>query len=314
MEDFIAGWFGGCAGVIVGQPMDTIKVRMQAMDATNSGKRHSFRKVFFNTIKHETVSGLFKGMAPPLTAVALQNAILFGVYGNTLKLFEAQPNGTYSPHHIAVAGSVAGLAQCLIIVPLDLVKIKLQMQTEAKRKQSLYKGPIDCIKKIYQVRGFKGYFQVSVEVDKRICTVEFCDTAGQEDFDSFRPLCYPSTDVFIVCFSVVSPTSFSNVSTKWIPEIREFNPKAPIILVGTHSDLKNCMKVLLELSEKGESPISLKRAQGLVKKTRCVCYVETSSVTQKNLKTAFDEAISSGILPPKTSKTIDLRGCVCGVM
>ncbi|XP_020896905.1 cell division control protein 42 homolog [Exaiptasia diaphana] len=157
-------------------------------------------------------------------------------------------------------------------------------------------------------------YQVSVEVDKRICTVEFCDTAGQEDFDSFRPLCYPSTDVFIVCFSVVSPTSFSNVSTKWIPEIREFNPKAPIILVGTHSDLKNCMKVLLELSEKGESPISLKRAQGLVKKTRCVCYVETSSVTQKNLKTAFDEAISSGILPPKTSKTIDLRGCVCGVM
>lgn len=136
----------------------------------------------------------------------------------------------------------------------------------------------------------------------------------QEDFDSFRPLCYPSTDVFIVCFSVVSPTSFSNVSTKWIPEIREFNPKAPIILVGTHSDLKNCMKVLLELSEKDECPISLKRAQRLVKKARCVCYVETSSVTQKNLKTAFDEAISSGILPPKSSKTIDLRGCVCGVM
>lgn len=137
---------------------------------------------------------------------------------------------------------------------------------------------------------------------------------SQEDFDSFRPLCYPSTDVFIVCFSVVSQTSFSNVCSKWIPEIREFNPKAPIILVGTHSDLKNCVKVLLDLSEKNESPISVKKAQGLVKKTRCVCYVETSSVTQQNLKTAFDEAISSGILPPKNSRTLDLRGCVCGVM
>ncbi|KAK3713718.1 hypothetical protein QZH41_020702 [Actinostola sp. cb2023] len=155
---------------------------------------------------------------------------------------------------------------------------------------------------------------VSVEVDKRVCTVEFCDTAGQEDFDSLRPLCYSSTDVFILCFSVVSPTSFSNVASKWIPEIREFNPKAPIILVGTHSDMKNSVKVLLELEDRDEHPISVKQAQNLVKKTRCICYIETSSVTQKNLKTAFDEAISSGILPPKSSKTLDLRGCVCGVM
>jgi len=69
-------------------------------------------------------------MVPPLTAVALQNAILFGIYGNTLKLFDAQPNGSYTPSQVAVAGSMAGLAQCFIVCPLDLVKIKLQMQTE----------------------------------------------------------------------------------------------------------------------------------------------------------------------------------------
>ena len=37
--------------------------------------------------------------------------------------------------------------------------------------------------------------------------------------------------------------------------------------MGTHSDLKNCMKVLLELSERDQDPISIKKAQGLVKKT-----------------------------------------------
>ena len=44
--------------------------------------------------------------------------------------------------------------------------------------------------------------------------------AGQEDYDRLRPLSYPQTDVFLVCFSVASPTSFENAKSKWIPEIR----------------------------------------------------------------------------------------------
>ena len=37
---------------------------------------------------------------------------------------------------------------------------------------------------------------------------------GQEDYDRLRPLCYPDTDVFLVCFSVVSPASYANVKLK----------------------------------------------------------------------------------------------------
>jgi cell division control protein 42 len=37
---------------------------------------------------------------------------------------------------------------------------------------------------------------------------------GQEDYDRLRPLSYPQTDVFLVCFSVVSPSSFENVREK----------------------------------------------------------------------------------------------------
>lgn len=39
---------------------------------------------------------------------------------------------------------------------------------------------------------------------------------GQEDYDRLRPLSYPQTDVFLVCFSVVSPSSFENVKEKVI--------------------------------------------------------------------------------------------------
>lgn len=47
-------------------------------------------------------------------------------------------------------------------------------------------------------------------------TLGLFDTAGQEDYDRLRPLSYPQTDVFLVCFSVVSPSSFENVKEKVI--------------------------------------------------------------------------------------------------
>ena len=58
------------------------------------------------------------------------------------------------------------------------------------------------------------------------------DTAGQEDYDRLRPLSYPQTDVFVLCFSVISPTSYTNITNKWMPEIRHHCPDTPVILCG----------------------------------------------------------------------------------
>jgi len=53
------------------------------------------------------------------------------------------------------------------------------------------------------------------------------DTAGQEDYDQLRPLSYPSTDVFLVCFSIVNPASFENTKEKWVPEITHHKACTP---------------------------------------------------------------------------------------
>lgn len=50
-------------------------------------------------------------------------------------------------------------------------------------------------------------------------TLGLFDTAGQEDYDRLRPLSYPQTDVFLVCFSVTSPASFENVKGAFLSSI-----------------------------------------------------------------------------------------------
>ena len=54
-------------------------------------------------------------------------------------------------------------------------------------------------------------YDVVVHVDGVPVTFEMCDTPGQDDFDNLRPLVYPNTDVFLLCFSVVIPSSFHNI-------------------------------------------------------------------------------------------------------
>ena len=57
-------------------------------------------------------------------------------------------------------------------------------------------------------------YSASVMIDGKTISLGLWDTAGQEDYDRLRPLSYPQTDVFLVCFSLVSPPSYENVRTK----------------------------------------------------------------------------------------------------
>lgn len=84
----------------------------------------------------------------------------------------------------------------------------------------------------------------------------FKDTAGQEDYDRLRPLSYPQTDVFLICFSLVNPASFENVRAKWYPEVRHHCPSTPIILVGTKLDLRDDKNTIEKLRDKKLQPIT----------------------------------------------------------
>ena len=92
-------------------------------------------------------------------------------------------------------------------------------------------------------------YAVTVMIGGEPYTLGLFDTAGQEDYDRLRPLSYPQTDVFLVCFSVVSPSSFENVKEKWVPEITHHCQKTPFLLVGTQIDLRDDAATVEKLGE-----------------------------------------------------------------
>jgi len=138
-------------------------------------------------------------------------------------------------------------------------------------------------------------YSANVMVDGRPVNLGLWDTAGQEDYDRLRPLSYPQTDVFLICFSIISPHSFENVKSKWWPEIQHHCPDVPIILVGTKSDLRNDPNMTQQLASKGLRMVSLEEAGIRAREVGAVCYMECSALTQEGLKNVFDEAIRAAL-------------------
>ncbi|TDH71899.1 hypothetical protein CCR75_000987 [Bremia lactucae] len=146
-------------------------------------------------------------------------------------------------------------------------------------------------------------YSANVMVDNCPINLGLWDTAGQEDYDRLRPLSYPQTDVFLVCFSVVSRASFENVKSKWLPEIRHHSPGVPFILVGTKSDLRDDEETLEKLKEKKLIPISIEQGEALKVELGAYKYIECSALTQKGLKSVFDDAIRCVISHQQIPKT-----------
>lgn len=171
-KDLAAGTVGGCAGIVAGQPLDTIKVRLQSQDAARPlyrGTVHCFQ----TTISKEGVFALFKGMGTPLIGNAPMQGLVFGAYGQMMRALDTWrptpvpvPGVTTKPDYVKLyaAGTWAGLIQCFIATPVELVKCKLQVQVEAASStKAQYTGPWDCIKKSVARNGvvpglFRGFW------------------------------------------------------------------------------------------------------------------------------------------------------------
>eukprot|EP01124_Arcella_intermedia_P027988 TRINITY_DN5595_c0_g1_i2.p1 TRINITY_DN5595_c0_g1~~TRINITY_DN5595_c0_g1_i2.p1 ORF type:complete len:877 (+),score=227.58 TRINITY_DN5595_c0_g1_i2:15-2645(+) len=152
-------------------------------------------------------------------------------------------------------------------------------------------------------------YSANVMVDGKAINLGLWDTAGPEDYDRLRPLSYPQTDIFIVLFSLISPSSFENVAWKWVPEIKHHCPTAHFILVGSKLDLRDDPNMVRRLAEKRMAPITYEQGLSKCYEVGAAKYMECSALTQTNLKQVFDEAIrivlnpNAALKPKKKDKS-----------
>eukprot|EP01113_Clastostelium_recurvatum_P045159 TRINITY_DN771_c0_g2_i2.p1 TRINITY_DN771_c0_g2~~TRINITY_DN771_c0_g2_i2.p1 ORF type:complete len:240 (-),score=69.59 TRINITY_DN771_c0_g2_i2:92-811(-) len=144
---------------------------------------------------------------------------------------------------------------------------------------------------------FDNYSCIEMYAGKPINLVLW-DTAGQEDYDKLRPLSYPQTDVFVLCYSAVGRDSFINVEHKWLDEITQNSPGTPYILVATKRDLREDKKVLDELTASGQEPVSASEGEGLMHKIGAQAFFETSALEGKGIGELFSTCISTVMNKP----------------
>uniref|UniRef100_UPI00358EB124 ras-related protein Rac1-like n=1 Tax=Myxine glutinosa TaxID=7769 RepID=UPI00358EB124 len=143
-------------------------------------------------------------------------------------------------------------------------------------------------------------YAATVMMDGKPVNLGLWDTSGQDAYDRLRS--YRQTDVILMCFSLISLGSLENVGEKWLPEVHRHCPNTPIILVGTKLDLRDDEKTIERLRDKKLSPISFAQGFQMAKAIGAVKYVECSALTQRGLKTVFDEAVRAARCPALQTK------------
>ncbi|XP_031437886.1 solute carrier family 25 member 47-A isoform X2 [Clupea harengus] len=117
-------------------------------------------------MEKEGLHGFYKGMSLPVTTVSITSSVVFGTYRNCLQ-YLSQLRGLGAPNtklDIFLAGLAGGVTQISVMSPGDIVKVRLQCQTESMRGGSnlpkpKYRGPVHCLLSIIRQEGPQGLYK-----------------------------------------------------------------------------------------------------------------------------------------------------------
>lgn len=191
INNLIAGGIAGMAGVIVGHPFDSIKVRYQ-MAGTRSSAATTAAQSFGG------ISSLFRGIGAPVTMAALVNATIFTTYGESSRLWDRHVDNSSSnilPKQL-VCGTATGFVSSIIMSPTELVKIK--MQTQISGSETSYRNSLDAARSILSTYGIKGFYRGFVPTCLRQC---------------------PGFAVYFGCYGRIKDQLKGGVEHPWLPSI-----------------------------------------------------------------------------------------------
>lgn len=176
-SDFFAGYLSGAIGIVVGNPLDIAKVRLQAGSTAPASDTSQ-------AIRRTPTTGYLRGAAAPILGYGALNSLLYMSYNRSLKLLDSS---IFDPTKLAgvdlskiwLAGAVGGLASWAVSAPSELVKCRVQLGVDGNQSSwQVFKNVVakDGIRGLYMggvVTSLRdsigyGFYFWSYELSKRL--------------------------------------------------------------------------------------------------------------------------------------------------
>lgn len=155
---FVAGAIAGVSEILVMYPLDVVKTRVQLQTGKGvgedaySGMLDCFRKI----IAKEGPSRLYRGITAPILMEAPKRATKFAANDEWGKLYRSMFGIPKMNQQLSIlTGASAGATESFVVVPFELVKIRLQDKAQAHK----YSGMLDCVQKIIRQEGILTLYQ-----------------------------------------------------------------------------------------------------------------------------------------------------------
>ena len=129
---FAVGSVTGCIGATAVYPIDLVKTRIQNQRAVIASERLYKNAIdcFCKVIRNEGLIGLYRGLLPQLVGVAPEKAIKLSMDDLMRSLLRNTHDASITLGAECISGGCAGDSRVIFTNPLEIVKIRLQVQGE----------------------------------------------------------------------------------------------------------------------------------------------------------------------------------------
>lgn len=130
LKGLVAGGFGGMCGLVIGHPLDTVKVRIQTMAVPGPGQRPEFSGMMDciqKILRRDGPLGLYRGMGAPFLCVVPAFASCFYGFNVGKVLIRGEGSEQLSKLEVLGAGMFAGIFTTAIMTPTERIKCLLQV-------------------------------------------------------------------------------------------------------------------------------------------------------------------------------------------
>jgi len=144
-------------------PLDTAKARLQYVSKKRfaSPYRGTFDAIM-KTYSKEGIKALYRGFGIILVGGTPGTMLYLCSYD----VFKDRTSSVFNDHSSFVAhffgGMFAETVACIIYVPVDVIKERLQVQSLMQRKSLLYKGSYDAVQQIMKAEGVPGLYKAYI--------------------------------------------------------------------------------------------------------------------------------------------------------